>query len=122
VALSHVEANLSVPSERTVILLAGVFALEPHQLTDGTDYPRAKAERLPLVAARHTEAEHQLAVLSALLDLLDRLPAGPTRARAFEAIQEEWSPRLRHLATHTWDPTERHHLEAALHSLHSTSP
>src|SRR5262245_63590877 len=65
VALSHIEARLSTPSERTVTLLAGVFGLEPPDLVAGTDYPPGKAERLPLVAARHTEADHQLAQLAA---------------------------------------------------------
>src|SRR4051812_12589323 len=31
-AVSHVEGGLSVPSERTVTLLAGLFHLEPHEL------------------------------------------------------------------------------------------
>src|SRR5690242_13786132 len=67
VALSHIEARISTPGERTVALLAGVFKVEPHELVTGTDYPAAKAERLPLVAARYTEVEHQLALLDAQL-------------------------------------------------------
>src|SRR5437879_4908965 len=67
VALSHIEAGISKPGERTVALLAGVFKFEPHELVAATDYPAAKAERLPLVAARYTEAEHQLALLDAQL-------------------------------------------------------
>src|SRR5687768_6658107 len=55
VAVSHLEMGISVPSERTVTLLAGVFHLEPHDLIDGTAYPDAKAERLPMVTARYTE-------------------------------------------------------------------
>lgn len=69
VALSHIEAGISNPGERTVALLAGVFKLEPHELVAGTDYPPAKAERLPVVTARYTEAEHQLALLDARLEL-----------------------------------------------------
>ena len=80
VALSHIEANLSVPSERTVTLLAGVFTCEPYALASGTDYPPAKAERLPLVTARHTEVDHQLAVLDAVLATVARLPT-PERDR-----------------------------------------
>src|SRR5262245_66277336 len=59
VAVSHLELGISVPSERTVALLAGAFHLEPLDLVDGTAYPEAKAERLPLVAARYTEIELQ---------------------------------------------------------------
>ena len=61
VALSHLESGLSDPGERTVALLAGVFGMEPHDLVAGTTYPAAKADRLPLVVARHTEVELQLA-------------------------------------------------------------
>ena len=67
VAVSHLEAGISTPGERTVALLAGVFKVEPHELVAGTDYPAAKAERLPVVAARYTEVEHQLALLDARL-------------------------------------------------------
>ncbi len=62
VAVSHMEAGLSTPSERTVALLAGVFKLEPFELVADTDYPMAKAERLPVVACRYTEVELQLAL------------------------------------------------------------
>ena len=49
VAVSHLESGTSVPSERTITLLAGVFKLEPHELVADTGYPIAKAERLPVV-------------------------------------------------------------------------
>ena len=39
----------TTPGERTVALLAGLFKIEPHELVAGTDYPLAKAERLPVV-------------------------------------------------------------------------
>src|SRR5262245_9075186 len=63
VAVSHFEMGLATPSERTVVLLAGLFSQEPHELVAGTGYPAAKAERLPLVACRYTEVEFQLALL-----------------------------------------------------------
>jgi len=116
VALSHVEANLSVPSERTVILLAGVFAREPHELTGGTDYPRAKAERLPVVAARYTETELQLAVLAAVLGVLQRVPQ-PGRGRLLGEVCAEWRARLGRQADHTMDGEERRRLRAAIRDL-----
>jgi transcriptional regulator with XRE-family HTH domain len=64
-AVSHLEAGLTVPSERTVTLLAGVFKCEPWELVAGTDYPDAKAERLPVVTCRYTEVELQLRLLDA---------------------------------------------------------
>src|SRR5687768_17746669 len=63
VAVSHLEAGMSDPGERTVALLAGVFKVEPHELAADTSYPPAKAERLPAVAARHTEVELPLELL-----------------------------------------------------------
>src|SRR6266540_1921061 len=62
VAVSHFELGLALPSERTVVLLAGLFKLEPHELVAGTNYPAAKAERLPAAACRYTEAELQVAL------------------------------------------------------------
>ena len=44
VAVSHLEAGMSYPGERTVALLAGLFKLEPHELVAGTAYPTAKAD------------------------------------------------------------------------------
>jgi transcriptional regulator with XRE-family HTH domain len=70
VALSHIEAGISTPGERTVALLAGAFKVEPHELVEKTDYPAAKGERLPVVAARYTEVEHQLALLDARLAVI----------------------------------------------------
>jgi transcriptional regulator with XRE-family HTH domain len=64
-AVSHLEAGLNVPGERTVTILAGLFKREPHELVAGTSYPTAKAERLPVVACRYTEVELQLGLLAA---------------------------------------------------------
>ncbi len=64
-AVSHLEAGLTLPSERTVALLAGMFKCEPWELVAGTDYPDAKAERLPTVVCRYTEVELQLRLLEA---------------------------------------------------------
>ncbi len=75
VALSNLESGRSEPGERTVTLLAGVFGMEPHELVADTTYPAAKADRLPLVAARHTEVELQLALLERDLRWLESAPA-----------------------------------------------
>lgn len=92
-ALSHIEAGTSVPGERTVTLLAGIFKVEPWELVDGTDYPVAKAERLPLVTARYTETELLL--------------------RLFAAGAVDDGVLREHLAR-THDPREREALERAL--------
>jgi transcriptional regulator with XRE-family HTH domain len=116
VALSHVEANVSVPSERTVTLLAGVFGLEPPELVAGTDYPPAKAERLPLVAARHTEVAHRLAVLEAQLEVVERVPRA-ARDRLARDLRDEWTARLLELLRHAEDGDERRRLRSAIRGL-----
>jgi transcriptional regulator with XRE-family HTH domain len=95
VAVSHLEAGMSTPGERTIALLAGLCKVEPHELVSGTDYPMAKAERLPVVVCRYTEVELQLR----LLDLdVERGLDGARRA--------EWDERLRLLAKGTHDRRE----------------
>lgn len=92
VAVSHIEAGMSVPSERTVVLLAGLFKVEPHELVDGTQYPLAKAERLPPVAPRHTDVELQLALCENDLDWVARTGVDA------RAVADRWRPALAALA------------------------
>jgi transcriptional regulator with XRE-family HTH domain len=101
VAVSHLEAGMSTPGERTIALLAGLFKLEPHELVEGTSYPTAKAERLPVVVCRYTEVELQLRLLE--LDEERGLDA-PRRA--------DWVERLRVLAKVTHDREETALLDA----------
>lgn len=108
-AVSHVEAGMSIPGERTVALLAGLFALEPHELVVGTDYPSAKAERLPVVVARYTEVEHQLALLARDLRWIDQ---GGSSDGA-DVVMVEWELRLGALLRDTHDPGERDLVVAA---------
>jgi transcriptional regulator with XRE-family HTH domain len=95
VAVSHLEAGMSTPGERTIALLAGVFKLEPHELVEGTSYPMAKAERLPVVVCRYTEVELQLRLLE-----LDEERGLDGRRRA------DWAERLQVLAKGTHDREE----------------
>jgi transcriptional regulator with XRE-family HTH domain len=99
VAISHVESGVSVPSERTITLLAGVFQLEPVELVADTDYPMAKAERLPVVVAQYTEVDLQLR-------LFEATPGDPA-----------WPDRLRVLLELAHDRRERDRLRAALAKL-----
>jgi len=89
-AVSHMEAGMTVPGERTVVLLAGLFKVEPHELVAGTNYPSGKAERLPVVAARYTEVELQLALFDNDLAWIER--AGDEHRRR---VLDEWDARLR---------------------------
>lgn len=63
VAVSHFEMGMAQPSERTVVLLAGLFKIDPLALVADTQYPEAKIEKLPAVSLRYTEAELQIALL-----------------------------------------------------------
>jgi len=107
VAVSHLEAGMSDPGERTVALLAGVFKIEPLDLVAGTSYPPAKADRLPLVVARHTEVELQLALLDSDLAWLER--TGPDAS-----VLDGWQSRLLALLDVAHDERERDALKAAL--------
>src|SRR3954454_6826000 len=106
VAVSHIEAGLRDPGERTVNLLAGLFKVEPWELVAGTAYPDAKTERLPDVACRYTEVELQLRLLE-----LDRERGldGPRRL--------DWLNRLAALTKTTFDRREQELLAEARRSL-----
>ena len=110
VAVSHLEAGITTPGERTVALLAGAFKVEPHELVAGTAYPSAKAERLPSVAARHTEVELQLALLDRDLAWHHRLDL----CAEVRAELERWATRLRDLAASCADPAEAEAVTLAL--------
>lgn len=95
VAVSHLEAGMTVPSERTIVLLAGVFKIDPAELVAGTDYPPAKAERLPATSSRYTEVELQLALLERDLEWVGRTNRD---AGGYRHLAEEWLPVLASLA------------------------
>ncbi|MBK5223751.1 MAG: helix-turn-helix transcriptional regulator [Acidimicrobiia bacterium] len=107
-AVSHMETELSQPSERTVVLLAGVFRMEPHDLVAGTDYPRAKADRLPLMAARYTLVEARLLALDVERRWIARLDPDAA-VDAIAVVRAE----LSELEAGASDPDERRAVRAA---------
>lgn len=109
VAVSHLEAGVSVPGERTVALLAGLFKVAPHDLVAGTDYPSAKIDRLPVVVAHHTEVELQLALFANDVGWFDAVP--PARA---EVVLDRWEAMFRFLRDHAHDAAERSSIDATL--------
>ena len=113
VALSHLETDLSTAGERTVALLASLFGMEPHELVAGTSYPVAKADRLPLVVARHTEVELQGRLLDRDLEL--------HAATGDPLLLEGWAQRLRTLQRVTHDPRQRQLIDQALERLRRAS-
>jgi transcriptional regulator with XRE-family HTH domain len=108
VAVSHFEAGLAIPSERTVVLLAGLFGMEPLDLVENTAYPAAKAERLPLVTCRYTAVDLQLAILERDLIWLERLEM----AAAGAEVLRMWQRTIGELLAVTDDRRERVKLEA----------
>ena len=109
VAVSHLETDLNTPSERTVAILAGLFRMEPHDLVAATSYPVAKSDRLPLVVARWTEVEHQLAMLERDLWWLDGGDSREGRTArpgpaTVEQVLGDWEVILAKLADRVVDP------------------
>src|SRR4030043_1935044 len=94
VAISHIEMDLTIPSERSITLMAGIFKQSPFDLVNGTTYPKAKAERLPDVTNFYTELELQYALLvndSEWLRWLD----DPIKKKSYlPLILEKWSIKL----------------------------
>ncbi len=121
VAVSHLEMGVSVPSERTVALLAGVFHLDPLDMIEGTAYPDAKVERLPLVTARYTEVELQLALMQRDLGWLGQLEGQPNADAVCKRVHREWDVRLSHLASSEPDPGERKLLAEARTTLRANT-
>jgi transcriptional regulator with XRE-family HTH domain len=115
VAVSHFEMGLATPSERTVVLLAGLFGHEPHELVDGTNYPAAKTERLPVVACRYTEVDLQIALLRRDLAWIARIGPGELSAQTIAS----WRVQLAELGRSVYDPYERALLDHAWQQLNS---
>jgi transcriptional regulator with XRE-family HTH domain len=102
VAVSHFEMGLALPSERTIVLLAGLFKLDPHELIVGTGYPAAKAERLPAVACRYTEVELQLALLRRDVEWAARLGGSVQKQ-----IVADSCAKIAGMLEHAYDEDER---------------
>jgi transcriptional regulator with XRE-family HTH domain len=109
-ALSHLEAGMRTASERTVVILSGVFAVAPLELVSGTSYPLAKAERLPVIVALHTEVDLALALCVAELELAAR--AGDDALLAERRTY--WLSRMRALHERWPDRVDRRRITSAM--------
>lgn len=122
VAVSQIEMDLTVPSERTVTLLAGLFKLSPQALVEDTTYPLAKAERLPETACCYTALEHDLALLENDLAWLKRLEQGSAGARELARLaaelQAKWIACLDDWQEQVTDEGERTRLRSAREKLY----
>ena len=108
VAISHIEMDLTIPSERSITLMAGIFKLSPLELVNATTCPKAKAERLPEVASLYTELELQYALLVNDSEWLQRLDDPKQKSRDLCAVSEKWSLKLKQWNLSYLDDRERH--------------
>jgi transcriptional regulator with XRE-family HTH domain len=92
VAVSHIEMDLTIPSERSITLMAGVFKLSPIELVRDTSYPKAKAEHLPEVTNTFTDLELQYALLNNDLEWLHRLDNSPNKSKYVQGLLDKWLP------------------------------
>lgn len=117
VAVSHIEMDLSIPGERTIVLLAGLFKMPPHALVAGTTYPRAKADRLPPTICCHTNLELELALLQNDLTWLEQLVHTQEWPQLATAVWQKWLPRLHRWAQETAAAGEQESIAAARRAL-----
>jgi transcriptional regulator with XRE-family HTH domain len=94
VAISHIEADISIPGERTIALLAGLFKIPPHELVRGTTYPQAKVDRLPGTVCSFTAFEVAMALFENDLAWLGRLGDLPQYEQFCEQIRQKWFQEL----------------------------
>ena len=94
VAISHIEMDLTIPSERSITLMAGLFKLSPAELVEGTTYPKAKAERLPEITSIFTEVDLNFALLKNDLEWIDRLDTPDRKYQSIRIVLDKWFPLL----------------------------
>lgn len=103
---------MSRPSERTLVLLAGLFDMEPPELVVDTDYPVERAERLPLTTLRYSKLDLTLSELRAQLALAPLLPIAEQ-----ERLIIDWQARLRSMSADVATTAERQRLALVLREL-----
>jgi len=107
VAVSHIEMDLTIPGERTVTLLAGLFKITPYDLVANTTYPQAKTDRLPLIACSFTPLEYDLGLLTNDMAWLDALQGNIKEVSLKVQVAKKWSERLSEWDSTTLDPHEK---------------
>lgn len=113
VAVSHIELDLSVPSERTVALLAGLYKIPPHALVGETTYPQAKADRLPEAVCSYTDLEVDLVLLERDLWWLNQISKLDGTERLQYEIDQKWRERLTYWEEETLDVKQQEILSTA---------
>lgn len=119
VAVSHIEMNISTPSERTVALIAGIFKIAPHKLVQGTTYPGAKAERLPHVVCFYTQLDLELSLLENDLNWIKRINNRLDKKVVCSELYRHWTYRLDQLSMEAIDERDQDRLWKAKSRLRS---
>lgn len=117
VAVSHIEMDLTLPSERTVTLLAGLFKRSPYELVEGTTYPQAKSERLPEMVCCYTQLELEIALLHNDLEWLRRLAGIPEEREIRENLRRKWRTRLGYWGKNCFEVREQVMIATAMRTL-----
>jgi transcriptional regulator with XRE-family HTH domain len=117
VALSHIESDLSIPGERTITLLAGMFKLTPLDLVDNTSYPEAKRDRLPFSAPWFTPLEKDVLLMENDLKWLGRIKKSKLSESLKDEIITHWDSALKGWESQTYDPYDKASLEEARNRL-----
>jgi transcriptional regulator with XRE-family HTH domain len=117
VAISHIESDLSLPSERTVTLLAGSFKCSPRELVAGTTYPQAKAERLPFKVNWYTELDLQMALFERDLNWLKLLLESDDFTRHAEEVRHHWLSEFANYSRDANSAGERERITTARRAL-----
>jgi transcriptional regulator with XRE-family HTH domain len=117
VAVSHIEMDISMPGERTITLLAGLFKCTPPELVAGTTYPPAKADRLPPVVCAFTCLERDLELLRNDLAWLERVKDTPEAPRFRREVWERWTGTLARWGREIVDEQQRTLLAEGLAAL-----
>jgi len=113
VAISHIEMDLTIPGERTITLLAGMFKMTPHELVANTTYPEAKSDRLPLNVCCYTPLENDFSLLENDLKWLGKLRKSPLFDTYYQEVYTQWSTKLSEWESQTFEPDEKTTIQEA---------
>lgn len=121
VAISHIEADISLPGERTITLLAGLFKTPPHELVHSTTYPQAKVDRLPRMVCSFTAFEVAMTLFENDMTWLGRLEDLSQYEQLCEKIRQKWSQELGEWEEEILDEEQQKVLEEARLKLNKIS-
>lgn len=120
VAVSLIESDISLPGERTITLLAGLFKMTPFELVANSTYPAEKAERLPAEVCQYTELEFQIALLERDLAWLEQAAVLLTPQQLSSLKQKVWQcwvARLESMRESTHALTGQNMVDTAIEAL-----